>query len=141
MIGETTQGHYRADVRNKETDNWYRTSDNECPKLLSEQNLTKMGYIFLYKKSSNGKGGTEDVSNEVNSKSESELLSNIICFLDEMNIDLVFYGKFHKKQIIPLNLFLLPDFDELKDTQLMWIKKVLIEPLNVKKIIDRLGKR
>ena len=96
VVGETTQGHYRADVRNKESDNWYRTSDNECPKLLSEQNLTKMGYIFLYKKSSNEKRGNEDVSKEVRSRSESELLSNILCFLDEINVDLVFASKYNR---------------------------------------------
>ena len=35
VIGPTTQGHYCADVKNKETLNWFRTSDNEPPESLS----------------------------------------------------------------------------------------------------------
>ena len=48
--GETTSGHYRADVKNKVTNSWFRTSDNELPTELSANRLTQMGYIFLYKK-------------------------------------------------------------------------------------------
>ena len=51
VSGQTTHGHYRADVENKETGEWYRTSDNEAPKKLLANGLTKRGYIFLYKKS------------------------------------------------------------------------------------------
>ena len=98
VIGETTQGHYRADVRNKDTTNWYRTSDNDCPKMLSGQNLTKMGYIFLYKKSSIEIEIVETMSNEARPRPESELLSHIICFLDEMNLDLVFSSKFNRNR-------------------------------------------
>lgn len=31
VVGQTTQGHYRADVKNNDDQNWYRTSDNEPP--------------------------------------------------------------------------------------------------------------
>ena len=52
VIGNTTQGHYLADVKNKNTNSWFRTSDNAPPEDITEIGLTKMGYIFLYKKSS-----------------------------------------------------------------------------------------
>ena len=47
---QTTQGHFRADVKNKETGKWFRTSDNDQPKELAKGGLTKKGYIFLYKR-------------------------------------------------------------------------------------------
>ena len=50
VIEETVRGHYRADVKNKETETWFRTSDNDQPKKLNSNGLTKVGYIFLYKK-------------------------------------------------------------------------------------------
>ena len=50
IIEQTTRGHYRADVKNKETETWFRTSDNDQPKELNLNSLTKLGYIFLYKK-------------------------------------------------------------------------------------------
>ena len=48
--GDDTGGHYQADVKNKSSNSWYRTSDNEPPEELHEKNLTQEGYIFLYKK-------------------------------------------------------------------------------------------
>ena len=48
VSGESTQGHYRADVYNKNTQSWFRTSDNEPPVALTASGLTKQGYIFLY---------------------------------------------------------------------------------------------
>ena len=50
VIEQTTRGHYQADVRNKETGSWFRTSDNDQPKKLNASGLTRKGYIFLYKK-------------------------------------------------------------------------------------------
>ena len=44
IIGQTTRGHYQADVRNKETGCWFRTSDNDPPKKLNANGLTKKGY-------------------------------------------------------------------------------------------------
>ena len=52
VIGNTTHGHYLADVKNKVTNRWFRTSDNAPPEDITEIGLTKMGYIFLYKKTS-----------------------------------------------------------------------------------------
>ena len=50
IINQTTRGHYQTDVRNKETGTWFRTSDNDEPKKLTSTSITKVGYIFLYKK-------------------------------------------------------------------------------------------
>ena len=46
VVGQTTQGHYRADDKNRDTRNWY----NDAPENLSAKGQTKMGYIFLYRK-------------------------------------------------------------------------------------------
>ena len=51
VTGNDTQGHYRADVKNQFSNTWYRTSDNDPSQKLSSQELTKTGYIFLYKQS------------------------------------------------------------------------------------------
>jgi hypothetical protein len=80
--GDTTQGHYRADVKNKEENCWYRTSDNDPPENLSDKGLTKMGYIFLYKKSAPKPYNCQ----------EKDLFVKIIAAFDEMNADLVFQG-------------------------------------------------
>ena len=53
VVGKSTEGHYLADVKNIETNSWYRTSDNDPPVDITHIGLTKMGYIFLYKKSRN----------------------------------------------------------------------------------------
>ena len=59
IIGQTTRGHYQADVRNKETGCWFRTSDNDPPKKLNANGLTKKGYIYLYKKILQGNNGND----------------------------------------------------------------------------------
>jgi hypothetical protein len=91
--GDTTQGHYRADVKNREANCWYRTSDNDPPENLSEKGLTKMGYIFLYKKSSQKQDNSQNTLFEENlSNDVAELFVKLISFFDEMNTDLVFQG-------------------------------------------------
>ena len=52
-IGDTTRGHFLADVKNKDTHKWFRTSDSDPPQDLTQSGLTKNGYIFLYKKKHN----------------------------------------------------------------------------------------
>ena len=126
VIGQTTQGHYRADVKNKETLNWFRTSDNEPPESLTVNGLTKMGYIFLYKKSNSV------TLNKVSSNSPKDVpmdrhshFNEILNFLDEMNMDLVFN-----------------DFDELTYCEDQWILN--LESCSLREIgrcIDLLGKR
>ena len=104
VTGDSTHGHYQADVRNKETNSWFRTSDNDCPISLSGENLTRKGYIFLYKKSSGqekslrdpGKtfiAATPSPKNTPSLKKE-KLLNQLLALLDEMNLDLVFTGIF-----------------------------------------------
>ena len=53
VVGQSTEGHYLADVKNIETNSWYRTSDNDPPVDITNIGLTEMGYIFLYKKTRN----------------------------------------------------------------------------------------
>lgn len=74
VVGQTTQGHYRADVKNNTTRDWFRTSDNDPPENLSAKGLTEMGYIFLYRRVA--------VERDIDA---------ILKSLDEMNRDLVFY--------------------------------------------------
>ena len=38
------------DVLQKATNKWFRTSDDEAPVEIEQSDLTKRGYIFLYKK-------------------------------------------------------------------------------------------
>ena len=50
VTGNTTRGHYRADVLDKVSGGWIRTSDDEAPAEVSKKDVTSQGYIFLYKK-------------------------------------------------------------------------------------------
>ena len=47
-------GHYTADVKEQRSSKWYRTSDNALPVPLSPSDVTKRGYVFLYKNVSFG---------------------------------------------------------------------------------------
>ena len=123
VVEQTTQGHYRADVENKETGKWFRTSDNEPPRELPASSLTKMGYIFLLKKS--GNLSTEDnVQDKDQEKNESIPFYEILKLLDEMDLDLVFH-----------------DFKKLASLEAQWIVRILDNMLGVDKFIDKLGKR
>ena len=42
-------GHYTADVKEQKSSKWYRTSDNEIPIHINPSEVTKRGYVFLYK--------------------------------------------------------------------------------------------
>ena len=50
IIQDTTVGHYQADVYDKSTNKWFRTSDDAPPIEIQETELTNLGYIFLYKR-------------------------------------------------------------------------------------------
>ena len=50
VIGNTTRGHYRADVLQKSSCQWFRTSDDEEAQKITRNNVSDQGYIFLYKK-------------------------------------------------------------------------------------------
>ena len=123
--GQTTQGHYRADVKNKETKNWFRTSDNEPPENLSVNGLTKMGYIFVYKKSNEDSMDIDVPSNAHYDVPMDSQFEELLKFLDEMNLDLVFNH-----------------FDELTYCEAQWI--LHLESCSLREIgryIHLLGKR
>ena len=50
VIGNTTIGHYQADVLDIETNQWIRTSDDELPTIITEHEITNQGYIYLLKR-------------------------------------------------------------------------------------------
>ena len=51
VTGNDTSGHYEADVLDKSSNLWFRTSDDMPPQLVPKNDITEQGYIFLYKKS------------------------------------------------------------------------------------------
>ena len=51
VSGKDTRGHYMADVLDIKTSKWFRTSDDELPKVITT--VTSNGYIFLLKRKSN----------------------------------------------------------------------------------------
>ena len=50
MSSGETEGHYVCDVKWKNDQNWYNTNDENIPKLIPKQKVTKYGYIILYKR-------------------------------------------------------------------------------------------
>ena len=50
VIDNTTRGHYQADVLDKFSNHWIRTSDDAKPERITRRNITDQGYIYLYKK-------------------------------------------------------------------------------------------
>ena len=45
----TSSGHYTADIKNQTYQKWFRTSDNSIPQPISVKDVTKRGYVILYK--------------------------------------------------------------------------------------------
>ena len=45
-----TRGHYTCDVRDAQTNSWYRTNDNANPLQIPEADVSKQGYVILYKR-------------------------------------------------------------------------------------------
>ena len=45
-----SQGHYVCDVKNFEDNLWYNTNDETVPKLISRQQITRYGYVILYRR-------------------------------------------------------------------------------------------
>ena len=45
----TSSGHYTADIKNQTYHKWFRTSDNSIPQPISVKDVTKRGYVILYK--------------------------------------------------------------------------------------------
>ena len=46
-----SQGHYICDVKNSSTNKWFRTNDNCEPIPLQECDVSKYGYVILFKRS------------------------------------------------------------------------------------------
>ena len=45
-----SRGHYVCDVKDKNSNLWYRTNDDRSPRLLNIADLSRYGYVFLYKR-------------------------------------------------------------------------------------------
>ena len=45
------RGHYICDIKHKETGQWYRTNDDCLPKVITENEVSKLGYIILLERS------------------------------------------------------------------------------------------
>ena len=45
-----SQGHYICDIKDKSSKSWYRTNDNSRPFQIRLQDVSKYGYVVLYKR-------------------------------------------------------------------------------------------
>ena len=45
-----SRGHYTCDVKDISTDSWYRTNDNANPLQIPVADVSKQGYVILYKR-------------------------------------------------------------------------------------------
>ena len=45
----SSSGHYTACIKSQTSHTWWRTSDNSIPQSISEDSVTKRGYVILYK--------------------------------------------------------------------------------------------
>ena len=45
-----TRGHYTCDIKHKDSGQWYRTNDDRLPKMITEDEVSKLGYIILLKR-------------------------------------------------------------------------------------------
>ena len=52
MVSSTgdSSGHYICDLKPEGNGSWYRTNDNDSPKLIDESEVTKCSYVTLYKR-------------------------------------------------------------------------------------------
>ena len=48
VFGNDTRGHYMADILDKSTNQWMRTSDDAEPEVI--ESVSRQGYIFLYRR-------------------------------------------------------------------------------------------
>ena len=48
-----SQGHYTCDVKVFEKNVWYRTNDSAAPVQIHNSDVSKHGYVVLYKRSFN----------------------------------------------------------------------------------------
>jgi uncharacterized UBP type Zn finger protein len=45
-----SEGHYICDVKDKSSGKWFRTNDNLHPIQIELEDVSKFGYVILYKK-------------------------------------------------------------------------------------------
>ena len=45
-----SQGHYLCDVKDKITNQWFRTNDNRDPISIRPSDVSQNGYVVLYKR-------------------------------------------------------------------------------------------
>ena len=45
-----SDGHYICDIKDKSRGKWFRTNDNNDPKPIKLQEVSKNAYVVLYKK-------------------------------------------------------------------------------------------
>ena len=45
-----SQGHYICDVKDVNSNKWFRTNDNREPLPIQESDVSKLGYIILFKR-------------------------------------------------------------------------------------------
>ena len=45
-----SQGHYICDIKERSTQQWYRTNDNNHPVPIEVEDVSQMGYVILYRK-------------------------------------------------------------------------------------------
>ena len=46
-------GHYVCDILEEKSKSWYRTNDNSIPKPIEVDEVSRQGYIILYKQKNN----------------------------------------------------------------------------------------
>ena len=46
----SSRGHYSCDVKDKQTNNWFRTSDATIPHHICSQEVFKKGSAYLFKR-------------------------------------------------------------------------------------------
>ena len=88
-----TSGHYIADVKNQRLHQWFRTSDNDIPVAITENEVSRTGYIILYARvdslnrfdqtgsattDETESANTQNNSNSCNTNSEGLTESNIV---------------------------------------------------------------
>ena len=45
-----SHGHYTCDIKHHQNRSWYRTNDGKNPIRIKRSNVSKYGYVILYKK-------------------------------------------------------------------------------------------
>ena len=52
QTGES-EGHYLCDIKDRSSGAWFRTNDNYDPQQIDKAEVSKIGYVILYRKMNN----------------------------------------------------------------------------------------